>query len=288
MEETIKEPTADVRSHVREHYGKIAADFQAGAQATCCDPADATTDCCEPEATVSIDQIVTLYDATDAVELPDEVTGLSLGCGDPVTLASLRPGQTVLDLGSGGGIDCFLAGKRVGDTGRVIGVDMTSQMIEKARANKAKVGAENVEFRLGEIEHLPAADQTVDVIISNCVINLSPDKEQVFREAFRVLKPGGKLAVSDIVTDGPLPKEVKESFAAWVGCVAGALDISDYVAGLKQAGFIDIEVIPVYFDEATIIEAAEQTGFSDVVKTADQSLFKSVFSAKITAIRPNS
>ncbi|MGB3713174.1 MAG: arsenite methyltransferase [Candidatus Promineifilaceae bacterium] len=292
MDVNTKESKADVRSHVREHYGKIAADFQAGAQASCCSPADAATGCCEPEATISLDQIATLYDAPDAAELPDEVTGLSLGCGDPVTLASLRPGQTVLDLGSGGGIDCFLAGKRVGETGRVIGVDMTSQMIEKARANKAKVGAENVEFRLGEIEHLPAADRSVDVIISNCVINLSPDKSQVFREAFRVLKPGGKLAVSDIVTDGPLPNEVKASLAGWAGCVSGALEVSDYVAGLEQAGFIDIEVTPVYFDESTIIEAAEQTGFSEVVKTAhqsgDQSLFKSVYSAKITAIRPNS
>jgi arsenite methyltransferase len=288
MANKTEEATPDVRTHVREHYGRIAADFKAGTMASCCDPADSTASSCGPEATVSIDQIVTLYEAQDAVELPDEVTGLSLGCGDPVTLASLLPGQTVLDLGSGGGIDCFLAAKRVGDTGRVIGVDMTSQMIEKARANKAKVGAENVEFRLGEIEHLPASDQSVDVIISNCVINLSPDKQQVFREAFRVLTPGGKLAVSDIVTDGPLPKEVKQSLAAWSGCVAGALDVDEYVAGLRQAGFVDIAVVPVYFDEATIIEAAEQTGFSDVVKTADQSLFKSVFSAKITAFRPTS
>jgi len=286
MESKIKEPTEDIRGHVREHYGKIASDFETGTQSSCCEPGDATSSCCEAEATISIDQISTLYQTPEVTELPEEVTGLSLGCGDPITLAALLPGQTVLDLGSGGGIDCFLAGKRVGETGRVIGVDMTSQMIEKARANKAKVGATNVEFRLGEIEHLPASDQSVDVIISNCVINLSPDKPQVFREAYRVLKPGGKLAVSDIVTDGPLPKELKESLVAWAGCVSGALDISDYITGLKQVGFIDIEVTPVYFDDATIIEAAEQTGFAEVVKTGDRKLFKSVYSAKITAFRP--
>ncbi len=286
MESKIKEPTEDIRGHVREHYGKIATDFETGSQSSCCETSDLTSSCCESEATISLDQISTLYQTPEVTELPEEVTGLSLGCGDPITLAALLPGQTVLDLGSGGGIDCFLAGKRVGETGRVIGVDMTSQMIEKARANKARVGATNVEFRLGEIEHLPASDQSVDVIISNCVINLSPDKPQVFREAYRVLRPGGKLAVSDIVTEGQLPKELKQSLEAWVGCVAGALDVGEFIGELKAAGFEDIEVIPVYFDEEMIDEAAKQSGLEEVIRTGDRSVYKSVYSAKITAFRP--
>jgi len=288
MKENIKEPTEDIRDQVREHYGKIAADFKTDAKASCCEPADAAASCCEPEATISLDQISTLYEAPEVTDLPDDVTGLSLGCGDPITLASLQPGQTVLDLGSGGGIDCFLAGKKVGKTGRVIGVDMTAQMIEKARANKAKVGADNVEFRLGEIEHIPASDQSVDVVISNCVINLSPDKPQVFREAFRVLKPGGKFAVSDIVTEGQLPRELKQSLEAWVGCVAGAMDVGEFVGELEAAGFVDIDAVPVYFDEQMIDEAAKQSGLEEVIQTGDRSVYKSVYSAKITAIRPGS
>lgn len=286
METGIKEPTEDIRDQVREHYGKIAADFKPEVKASCCEPTSSAAGCCEPEATISLDQISTLYEAPEVTDLPDEVTGLSLGCGDPITLASLQPGQTVLDLGSGGGIDCFLAGKKVGETGRVIGVDMTAQMIEKARANKAKVGADNVEFRLGEIEHIPASDQSVDVVISNCVINLSPNKPQVFREAFRVLKPGGKFAVSDIVTEGQLPKELKQSLEAWVGCVAGALDVGEFVGELEAAGFTDIEAVPVYFDEEMIDEAAKQSGFEEVIRTGDGSVYKSVYSAKITALRP--
>jgi arsenite methyltransferase len=288
MKANIKEPTEDIRDQVRERYGKIAADFKTGVQASCCEPTAAADSCCDPEVTISLDQISTLYDAPEVTELPDDVTGLSLGCGDPITLASLQPGQTVLDLGSGGGIDCFLAGKKVGKTGRVIGVDMTAQMIEKARANKAKVGADNVEFRLGEIEHIPASDQSVDVVISNCVINLSPDKPQVFREAFRVLKPGGKFAVSDIVTDGQLLNELKQSLEAWVGCVAGALDVGEYIAQLEAAGFVDIELVPVYLDEQMIDEVAKQSGLEEVIQTGDKSVYKSVYSAKITAIRPGS
>ena len=210
-----------VRAAVREHYGQIAE--RGGGKDGCgCGP-----DCCSPRSVVQIDKIAGLYEDPEVTSLPAEVTDLSLGCGDPVTLASLEPGQTVLDLGSGGGIDCFLAAAKVGPAGRVIGVDMTPAMIDRARRNKAKVGAENVEFRLGEIEHLPVADNSVDVAISNCVINLSPDKPQVFREIYRVLKPGGRLAVSDIVTDGPLPDAVKQDLAAWAGCVAGALDVAD-------------------------------------------------------------
>ena len=288
LEMTTKEKQAnpaDVRTYVRERYGKIAEDFSPETAASCCDQGVSDSSCCGPETSATVISADQLYEM-DISELPDDVTGLSLGCGDPVTLASLESGQTVLDLGSGGGIDCFLAAKQVGETGHVIGVDMTATMIEKARANKTKMGVENVEFRLGEIEHLPAADETVDVVISNCVINLSPDKPQVFREAFRVLKPGGKLSVSDIVTDGPLPKEIKRSMSAWAGCVAGALDADDYIAAIEAAGFTDIEIKPVYFDKAIIDSAAEQLDLGEVIIAGTESLEKSVYSAKVTAWKP--
>jgi arsenite methyltransferase len=276
----------DIRVHVRERYGNIAAEFDSKTAASCCGPADSGGSCCGPDETIGIDQVARLYETPDAAALPDEVTGLSLGCGDPITMASLEPGQTVLDLGSGGGIDCFLAAQRVGESGRVIGVDMTPQMLEKARANKAKLGAANVEFRLGEIEHLPVSNETVDVIISNCVINLSPDKPQVFREAYRALRPGGRMAVSDIVTDGPLPEEVKNSLSAWAGCVAGALDVKDYVAAIKAAGFTKILVEPVYLDKSFMDEAVDQLNLGDAVPTDDEILYRTVFSAKVTARKP--
>jgi arsenite methyltransferase len=286
--ELEEDPLVDVRTHVRERYGKIASDFRSNKEANCCGPSTRADACCTPTATIDIDTLAKIYETPDASELPDDVTALSLGCGDPVTLASLQPGETVLDLGSGGGIDCFLAAKRVGETGHIIGVDMTAQMIEKARANKKNMGIKNVEFRLGEIEHLPVADDTVDVIISNCVINLSPDKPQVFREAYRVLKPGGRLSVSDIVTDGPLPNEIKNNLSAWVGCVAGALDVKDYTAAIENAGFEDVDLTPVYLDKETIDQAVEQLNVS-IDKLADssfESLYKSIFSAKITARKP--
>jgi len=280
----------EIRKQVRERYGSIAAEFEVDGDtiqvASCCGPSDSADACCGPEATIGLEQVSKLYEATEVSELPVDVTGLSLGCGDPVTLASLQPGQTVLDLGSGGGIDCFLAGKQVGESGQVIGVDMTSEMLEKARANKAKVGATNVEFRLGEIEHLPVADDTVDVILSNCVINLSTDKGQVFREAFRVLRTGGKLAVTDIVTDGPLPAEIKKSLSAWAGCVAGAMDVEDYVGAIEAAGFVNVEVSPVYLERSYMEDAVEQLDLTEVVDTTDESLYRSVFSAKVTAFKP--
>jgi ubiquinone/menaquinone biosynthesis C-methylase UbiE len=299
----MSEPTApkeaeDIRSAVRQHYGQAAESFQPKARSSCCGPN-------EP-ADLSASK---LYPVSELVTLPEEVTGLSMGCGDPITLASLQPGQTVLDLGSGGGIDCFMAAKKVGDAGHVIGVDMTPQMLEKARANQARMGFKNVEFRLGEIEHLPVADSTVDVIISNCVVNLSPDKPQVFREAFRVLKSGGKFAVSDIVTDGPLPKQVKDSLAAWAGCVAGALDVQEYLNWLEEAGFTSIEVTPVYFDQETVDEYVKQVNDSsccgggkrlvmsdgvdtkvieldETVNLGDKPFREAIFSAKITAYKP--
>ncbi len=263
---------AEIRVVIRERYGQYA---QQGPPSSCCSSAPA-----EPCASQ-------LYQLADIADLPDSVTGLSLGCGDPVTLAQLRPGQTVLDLGSGGGIDCFLAAKRVGPTGRVIGVDMTPDMIERARANKQRLGAGNVEFRLGEIEHLPVADNAVDVIISNCVINLSTDKPQVFRESFRVLKPGGKLSVSDIVTDGPLPAEIRASLSAWAGCIAGAMEVDAYLGAMRAAGFTDINLTPVYMEAEMIDEASAQlSGEIDLSGIPAEALQKAVFSAKIVATKP--
>jgi arsenite methyltransferase len=172
-----------------------------------------------------------------------DVTNLSLGCGDPVTIASLQQGETILDLGSGGGIDCFLAAKQVGITGHVIGVDMTFEMLAKANASKEKMGAHNVEFRLGQIEALPVGDNTADVIMSNCVINLSPDKGRVFREAYRVLKPGGRVAISDIVTEGDFSPELRAQTDKWAECVTGAIDVNAYTAIMHEAGFTDINVV---------------------------------------------
>jgi SAM-dependent methyltransferase len=215
-------------------------------------------------------------------ELPTDVTGLSLGCGDPVTLAALQPGQTVLDLGSGGGIDCFLAAKQVGPDGHVIGVDMTPDMIEKARANAHRMGTQNVEFRLGEIEHLPVADEMIDTVISNCVINLSANKPQVFREAFRVLRPGGRLAVSDIVTTIELPEELKQDLGAWACCVAGAWVDKDYVAAIEAAGFVDVLVERNNLDDASIREGATEFGLEMSPDTAGSP----VFSARVTARKP--
>jgi SAM-dependent methyltransferase len=274
MTETIQ--AEKIRSTVRQQYGEIARNFQGNA--SCCGPSSAPEDsaadaaCCAPS----------FYETADVAELPDDVTGLSLGCGDPVTLAALEPGQTVLDLGSGGGIDCFLAAKQVGPKGRVIGVDMTADMIEKARANARKMEAENVEFRLGEIEHLPVADETVDVIISNCVINLSPDKPQVFRDAYRALRPGGRLAVSDIVTRGELPPQVQQNMASWAACVAGAWVDEDYVAAIEAAGFVDLTIGEKTLDDTVIEEGAAQLGV-EVDPAAAQKL---IYSARVTAIKP--
>jgi SAM-dependent methyltransferase len=296
-ESNVQEKPADIRTAVRQHYGEAAASFQPKASSSCC-------------SKESVDMTASkLYPISELDTLPEEVTGLSMGCGDPITLASLQPGQTVLDLGSGGGIDCFMAAKKVGESGHVIGVDMTAVMLEKARANQVKMGFTNVDFRLGEIEHLPVADNSVDVIISNCVVNLSPDKPQVFREAFRVLRSGGRLALSDIVTDGPLPQAIKDSLSAWAGCVAGALDVKDYIAMLEAAGFTKTELVPVYFDQQTVDEYVKQIDsgsccqpsrklvMNDGVKEhvieldegvdlGDKPVREAIFSAKIMAYKP--
>jgi SAM-dependent methyltransferase len=286
-DQNVTKAQDDVRIHVRQHYGQIAARTEVGGRSDCCTPdSRSESSCCSPGDVVPIDQVSQLYEAADVTNLPEDVTSLSLGCGDPVTLASLVPGQTVLDLGSGGGIDCFLAARRVGAGGSVIGVDMTPAMIDKARANKEKLGAANVEFRLGEIEHLPVADETADVVISNCVINLSPDKRQVFREAFRVLKPGGRLAVSDIVTDGPLPENIQRSLAAWAGCIAGALTVDDYLATIEAAGFVDVTLTPVYLDKAQIDSAVDQLDLEQAAAGEGDTLYQAVFSAKVAARKP--
>ncbi len=280
------QPTPDIRSAVREHYGQIAENFKPSQAASCCGPSTkAASSCCGP-ASQTIDPNLKIYETTDVENLPPEVTELSLGCGDPVTLASLQPGQHVLDLGSGGGIDCFLAARQVGESGHVIGVDMTYAMLEKARANQQRLGLKNVEFRLGEIEHLPVADGSIDIILSNCVINLSPDKPQVFREAFRVLRPGGRLSVSDIVTDGPLPADLKASLSAWAGCVAGALEVQEYTAAIQAAGFVDISITPVYLPKETVDQALTELGQEIPAEGQEKDIYKTVFSAKITARKP--
>ncbi len=216
-----------LRGAVRDHYAGVARG-QAGCAPGCCGDT--------PEASLALG-----YSAEDLASVP-EGANMGLGCGNPQAIAALREGETVLDLGSGGGFDCFLAAKQVGETGRVIGVDMTPDMISKARANAEKLGVANVEFRLGEIEHLPVADGTVNAIMSNCVINLSPDKLQVFREAHRVLAPGGRLAISDVVAIAELPESFRNDAASISGCVGGAISVKEIEAMLRDAGFHDVKV----------------------------------------------
>jgi len=234
--------TPNVKEVVREKYGQAALRVTSGAGNPCCraDPSG-------PEG--SCDPITSnLYDAAQEDEVPDTAIKASLGCGNPTALAELKPGETVLDLGSGGGIDVLLSARRVGPAGKVYGLDMTDEMLALAEENKRKSGLTNVEFLKGEIENIPLPDESVDVIISNCVINLSGDKDRVLKEAFRVLKPGGRFAVSDVVVRGHVPAEIKKSLELWVGCVAGALSDDEYAEKLTRAGFdhIQIEATRVY------------------------------------------
>jgi SAM-dependent methyltransferase len=227
--------TESVKDIVREKYGRAAIRARAGAANSCCGGSAGSDASCDPITS-------NLYDAGQAGEVPDLAVQASLGCGNPTALAELKAGETVLDLGSGGGIDVLLSARRVGPTGRAFGLDMTDEMLALAEENKRKSGLENVTFLKGEIENIPLPDNSVDVIISNCVINLSGDKDRVLREAFRVLKPGGRLAISDVVVRGDVPSEIRKSMELWVGCVAGALRDSDYVTKLTEAGFADIGI----------------------------------------------
>jgi arsenite methyltransferase len=262
-----------IRESVRERYGEIAkaggvTPATSASAVSCCSTSDIqkqvlpSVSCCgSPEAMpqsagssccgvedFSIEKMAAYmgklgYSKEDLNSVPDGAN-MMLGCGNPVALASMKPGETVIDLGSGGGFDCFLAAKEVGETGQVIGVDMTSDMISKARKNAKKIQTKNVEFRLGEIEHLPVADNTADIIMSNCVINLSPDKKKVYADAYRVLKPGGRLSISDVVATAPLPDEIKNDLALLGACIGGAATIEDTEEMLRSAGFKDIRIIP--------------------------------------------
>ncbi len=226
---------ASIKEVVKEKYGQAALRVKSGGSSCC--GATASTGCCDPITS-------NLYDAAQAGQIPEEALLASLGCGNPTALAKLNPGETVLDLGSGGGIDVLLSAKRVGPTGKAYGLDMTDEMLALANENKQRAGVTNVEFLKGEIENIPLPANSVDVIISNCVINLSADKGRVLREAFRVLKPGGRFAVSDVVTRGEMLPEIRQSVMAWVGCIAGALEENDYRSKLAAAGFEQIEVEP--------------------------------------------
>jgi len=303
-----------IKKAVRDAYGQIARGVSDEpvrvVRASCCGPSrddaparaeePARSSCCGPTGqVVEAADAARLYPAEDLAGLPDTVTGASLGCGNPLAIADLRPGEVVLDLGSGGGIDCFLAAKRVGPGGRVIGLDMTPDMIRLAQRNAKKVGASNVEFRLGEIEDIPLPDGSVDVVISNCVINLSPDKDMVFREVFRVLRPGGRLSVSDIVVQGELPQAIRDRLDAWAACVSGALEETEYLAKIRAAGFEQVDVLSR--DQAEVDEAA---GWDDVQVIAagedgvrakeilrgsglaPHDVAHRVFSVKVRAVKP--
>jgi arsenite methyltransferase len=307
-----------IKVAVRERYGGVARRFveepAAPRRQSCCGPAKTAesqgaqatrSGCCGPadtaEQKVAAEQpgATRFYAAEELANLPETVTGASLGCGNPLAIADLQPGEVVLDLGSGGGIDCFLAARKVGPAGRVIGLDMTPDMIKLARSNAKKIGATNVDFRFGEMEDMPLPDESVNVIISNCVINLSPDKDLVFREAYRVLQPGGRLSVSDVVVDGDLPQFIRSKLDAWAGCLAGALDERVYLDKIRAAGFERIEVLSrdysdvdesITWDEAQLIVVGEdgQEAKEKLVEAglSPHDLARRVASVKVRAYKP--
>lgn len=272
----------EVKKVVREGYAKVAK-----GSGSCCGP---DKSCCGAPTATEVSRRIG-YSDEEMAAAPDGAN-LGLGCGNPIALVSLKEGEVVLDLGSGAGFDCFLAAKKVGSKGRVIGVDMTPEMLEKARENAHKAGVANVEFRLGEIENLPVADNSVDAVISNCVINLAPDKARVFAEAFRALKPGGRLMVSDLVLTAPLPKVVQESVAAYVGCLAGASLKADYLRAIGQAGFEKVEVAS---EEAFPVELMQNDPTAQAVvkdlrvsREEVERIAGTVVSVKVSARKPGS
>jgi len=273
--------TTDVREVVKEKYGQAALRVQTkSGGSSCCGATAASGLGCDPITS-------NLYDATQTGQLPEEAVLASLGCGNPTALAELNPGEVVLDLGSGGGIDVLLSARRVGPAGKASGLDMTDEMLALANENRRKAGAKNVEFLKGEIEHIPLPDNSVDVIISNCVINLSADKDRVLREAFRALKPGGRFAVSDVVTRGEIAPEIRQSVLLWVGCVAGALDENEYRNKLVAAGFEQITIEPtrIYRAEDAREFLSEAGVNADAIAPQVDGKF---MSALVRAVKPSS
>jgi SAM-dependent methyltransferase len=269
--------TTDIKEVVKEKYGQAAMRVKTGGSG-CCGAAPASGLSCDPITS-------NLYDSSQSSQIPEEAMLASLGCGNPTALAKLNQGEVVLDLGSGGGIDVLLSARRVGPTGKAYGLDMTDEMLALANENKRKAGAENVEFLKGEIENIPLPDNSVDVIISNCVINLSADKDRVLREAFRVLKPGGRLAVSDVVTRGAIPNEIRQKVLLWVGCIAGALEEMEYRSKLKAAGFeqVDVEPTRVYkVDEAREFLSSAGVDVDAIASQVDEKFM----SAFVRAVKP--
>ena len=270
--------TTDIKEVVKEKYGQAALRVKSGGSSCCGAAPTGIGRGCDPITS-------NLYDSSQGNEVPEEAMLASLGCGNPTALAQLNPGEVVLDLGSGGGIDVLLSARRVGPSGKAYGLDMTDEMLTLANENKRKAGAENVEFLKGEIENVPLPDNSVDVIISNCVINLSADKDRVLREAFRVLKPGGRLAVSDVVTRGAIPNEIRRKVLLWVGCIAGALDETDYRSKLKAAGFEQVELEPtrVYkVDDAREFLSSAGIDVDAIASQVDEKFM----SAFVRAVKP--
>jgi arsenite methyltransferase len=270
--------TPDIKAVVKERYGQAALRVQTGGSSCC--GATSASGCGDPITS-------NLYDASQANQIPEEALLASLGCGNPTALAQLKPGEIVLDLGSGGGIDVLLSARRVGPTGRAYGLDMTDEMLALANDNQRKAGVKNVEFLKGEIEHIPLPDNSVDVIISNCVINLSADKDKVLQEAFRVLKPGGRLAVSDVVTRGEMLPAIRASVLLWVGCVAGALEENEYRSKLASAGFeqIDLEPTRIYRVDDAREFLSGQGMEADTIAAQVDGKFMSAF---VRAVKPKS
>ena len=286
----------DVRELVKEKYGEAAlrvlsgqgraccGSTSAGGESVCCGETKSEDGCC----TNTSDPITSnLYSEAEASEIPETAILASLGCGNPTALAQLSKGETILDLGSGGGIDVLLSARRVGPTGFAYGLDMTGEMLELAEKNKAEAGAENVKFLKGHIEEIPLPENSVDVIISNCVINLSADKDKVIREAFRVLKPGGRFAVSDVVVEGELPALVRKDMELYVGCVAGALEQSEYIAKLQSAGFVEASIEPTRRYEFSKLEGSwAPKGLLGMTQEEKESLDGKIFSGFIRAVKP--